>query len=128
MSQAKTTQVDLQENEKATIDISGAYNLVDGETYYVVVWSPYFPNNYDWNWFHNDPIPFTVDNSVIFDPEYILGDVNGDQIVDVDDVTALIGIVLNGGAFNPAGDLFEDGAIDIEDVTALLNRVLNGGN
>ena len=120
--------MDLQENETATIDISGSYYLTEGTQYYVVVWSPYFPNNYDWNWFFNDPIPFTVDNSVIFDPEYILGDVNGDQIVDVDDVTALIGIVLNGGAFNPAGDLFEDGAIDIEDVTALLNRVLNGGN
>ena len=128
MSQAKTTQVDLQENETATIDISGAYNLVDGETYYVVVWSPYFPNNYDWNWFHNDPIPFTVDNSVIFDPEYIVGDVNGDQIVDVDDVTVLIDIVLNGGAYNAAGDMNGDGSNDVDDVTQLIDRVLNGGN
>jgi len=127
MSQAKTTEVDLQENEKLSIDISGAYNLVDGETYYVVVWSPYFPNNYDWNWFHNDPVPFTVDNSVVLEPEFILGDVNGDKTVDIEDVTALIEIVLNGGTFNPAGDMTQDEVLDIEDVTALINRVLNGG-
>jgi hypothetical protein len=34
---AKTAQVDLQENETATIDISGSYNLYNDSTYYVVV-------------------------------------------------------------------------------------------
>jgi hypothetical protein len=126
MTTAQTAQVDLQENETASIDISGNYNLIDGETYYVVVWSPYFPNNYDWNWFHNDPMPFTIDNSVSFDPQYILGDVNGDHIVDIDDVTMLIDIVLNGGEYNVAGDMDASNGLDIDDVTALITRVLNG--
>jgi len=120
--------LDLEDNEIATINMNDAYPyLSNGRTYYIAVWSPY-ASSYEWNWYLSDPVPFTVDNSVVLDPEYILGDVNGDKSVDIEDVTALIEIVLNGGAFNPAGDLFEDGAIDIEDVTALLNRVLNGGN
>ena len=119
------TDVDLADTEIAGISLNGAYPyLTNGQTYYIVVWSPFFPNNYDWNWFLNEPEPFTIDNSVVFPPEFILGDVNGDEIVDIDDVTMLIDIVLNGGAYNPAGDMDESGALDIDDVTKLIDKVL----
>ena len=95
---AYTAQVDLQENETATIDISGSYYLTEGTQYYVVVWSPYFPNNYDWNWFFNDPIPFTVGDWVTPpDPQIILGDVNKDGKVSIADVTALVNLLLTNG-------------------------------
>lgn len=63
-------------------------------------------------------------------PQWLLGDVNHDKLVDVEDVTQLINYVLNGSA----GDDFHvseaecTGAepIDIEDVTALIARVLTG--
>ena len=65
------------------------------------------------------------------EPEFILGDVNGDKLVDVADVTDLIGAILSGSmdginvaAANVSGD--EAGYIDVEDVTALISRVLNG--
>ena len=122
---AYTTQVDLQENETATIDISGSYYLTEGTQYYVVVWSPYFPNNYDWNWFFNDPIPFTVGDWVTPpDPTFVLGDVNGDTFVNVDDVVALIDGMLAGQEFGAAADMNEDGVVDIDDLTLLLDYVL----
>ncbi len=126
---AYTSQVDLQENETATIDISGSYYLTEGTQYYVVVWSPYFPNNYDWNWFFNDPIAFTVGNWVTPpDPQFILGDVNGDTFVTIADVTALIDMLLNGDVTVedcPAADMNEDGEVTIADVTAIIDYLLN---
>ena len=121
MSQAQTAQVDLQENETASIDISGSYNLTDGETYYVVVWSPFFPNNYDWNWFHNDPKPFVVGEVT---PPFILGDVNGDGVVNVTDVTLLIGIVIEDGDYVIAGDMNGDGVLNVTDVTLLISAAI----
>ena len=122
---AQTTQVDLQENETATIDISGSYYLTEGTQYYVVVWSPYFPNNYDWNWFFNDPIPFTVGNWVTPpDPQFLLGDVDGDGKVSITDVTALIDLLLEDGAYVEAGDMNGDGALTITDVTDLIDLLL----
>ncbi len=57
------------------------------------------------------------------------GDVNGDQKVDIEDVTALINYVLNGDASSiimEAAECDQNEGIDIDDVTALLNFVLNG--
>ena len=127
---AYTAQVDLQENETATIDISGSYYLTEGTQYYVVVWSPYFPNNYDWNWFFNDPIPFTVGNWVTPpDPQFIPGDVNNDQLVNIADVTDLIDYLLdNTKEINLlAANMNDDDDVNIADVTALIDYLLNQG-
>ena len=125
---AYTTQVDLQENETATIDISGSYYLTVGTQYYVVVWSPYFPNNYDWNWFFNDPVPFTVGNWVTPpDPQFLLGDVNNDGKITITDVTDLINYLLNGdstGLNLDAADMNEDTKVSISDVTEIINYLL----
>ena len=122
---AQTTQVDLQENETATIDISGSYYLTEGTQYYVVVWSPYFPNNYDWNWFFNDPIPFTVGDWVTPpDPQFLLGDVDGNGVVDIADVSELIDLLLRGGEFVPAGDMDQSGDNGIGDVSELIDYLL----
>ena len=127
---AKTTDVDLQENETATIDISGSYYLTEGTKYYVVVWSPYFPNNYDWNWFFNDPVPFTVGDWVTPpDPTFIPGDVNNDGQVNITDVIMLINYVSNGSAEGmnmEAADYNGDTEVNITDATLMINFVLNG--
>ena len=120
--------MDLQENETANIDISGSYSLSDGGTYYVVVWSPYFPNNYDWNWFLNDPMPFTIDNSITPEPQYTLGDVNNDGKINIGDVTELIRLLLLNAEYNIAADMDEDGKMNIGDVTALINYLLTNGS
>ena len=59
--------------------------------------------------------------------DFIRGDVNGDGDLDVADVTALIGMILQGTAeVNEVNDVNGDDAVDVADVTALIARVLNG--
>ena len=56
---------------------------------------------------------------------YQLGDVNHDDVVDIDDVTTLISRVLGSGtACEICGDVNKDSNIDIDDVTSLINIVL----
>ena len=60
--------------------------------------------------------------------ERMRGDVNNDGIVDIDDVTSLIELVLNGGdaSANPNADVNDDHSVDIDDVTRLIDMILNG--
>lgn len=62
------------------------------------------------------PQPFTV------------GDVNGDGVVNIADVTALIDYLLgSGGSVNvDVADVNSDGAVNIADVTALIDKLLGG--
>ena len=58
---------------------------------------------------------------------YDLGDVNGDGVVNVTDVTALINKILGNSptGFNSiVADLNGDGAINVSDVTLLINKIL----
>ena len=59
----------------------------------------------------------------------VRGDVTGNNQVDISDVTALIGYLLNGdgSSLNLANaDCTLNGEIDISDVTALIGYLLNG--
>ena len=59
---------------------------------------------------------------------FLQGDLNGEGVIDVSDVTMLIGAVLNSTPVNfGAADMNFDSIIDVADVTALISRVLNGG-
>ena len=60
--------------------------------------------------------------------QVILGDVNDDQKVSIEDVTALIDYLLGGGtAINVANaDLSGDGKAGIEDVTLVIDMLLGG--
>lgn len=56
----------------------------------------------------------------------IRGDVNGDGLVNVADVTALIQIVLNSTPVDLSiADLNNDSQVNVGDVTALIQQVLN---
>lgn len=67
--------------------------------------------------------PVTVD--LIGEAEILQGDVNGDGLVDISDVTNLIDIILNGGE-SVGGDVNGDGRVDISDATRLIDLILNG--
>ena len=54
------------------------------------------------------------------------GDVNGDGQVKIDDVTALINLLLSGNTSAPAADCNQDGKLSINDVTSLINYLLSG--
>ena len=126
---SSTTNVEMEDNGIATIDLSGAYpNLYEGQTYYIVVWSPYFASSYEWMWFLNDPVPFTVGDWVTPpDPQFIVGDVDNDGDVNIADVTALIDYLLSGDATGinlDAADVDRDGEVNIADVTSLIDMLL----
>ncbi|MBR6282852.1 MAG: leucine-rich repeat protein [Muribaculaceae bacterium] len=55
----------------------------------------------------------------------LAGDLNGDGVVDVEDVNTLINIVLGVLPETSEADLNGDGTADIADVNALINTVLN---
>ena len=62
--------------------------------------------------------------------EELLGDVDGNGIVNIGDVTSLISIVLSGRTDinQEACDIDKNGRITINDVTLLINLILRGGN
>jgi len=57
-------------------------------------------------------------------PACELGDVNHDGKVSIQDVTALINMLLSQADYDPAGDCKQDGQLTIQDVTALINMLL----
>lgn len=54
------------------------------------------------------------------------GDVDGDGVVNIADVTALIDILLSGGTAPANADVDDDGIVNIADVTALIDMLLSG--
>ena len=62
-------------------------------------------------------------------PEYEVGDVNRDGVVNITDVTVLInGLLSNSIGYEIYADVNVDGSVTISDVTALINKLLAGGH
>ena len=57
---------------------------------------------------------------------FIRGDVNGDQNVNIGDVTALINLILSKAEYTAVADCNNDNVLSVADVTILINRVLSG--
>ena len=66
----------------------------------------------------------------IYIPPFDGGDVNGDFVVNILDVVAIVQYVLGNIEFNDdqieAADITQDGGINILDVVAMINLILNG--
>ena len=54
----------------------------------------------------------------------ILGDVNGDTIINVQDIILLINLILNGSS-DSSGDVNADGIVNVLDVIQVVNIILN---
>ena len=63
-----------------------------------------------------------------FQPDFILGDVNGDGFVNISDITLLINYLMGGNVEIDmlAADLTGEGNVNISDATALINMVSHG--
>jgi hypothetical protein len=57
--------------------------------------------------------------------DFILGDINGDGVLDILDVVVLVNAVLSGGYTAP-GDMNQDGVLDVLDIVTLVNAILGG--
>ena len=61
-------------------------------------------------------------------PEYAIGDVNGDGVVDIDDVNALVNVILQRATvddYQGNCDVNGDSQVDIEDVNKVINLILH---
>ena len=116
-----------------TLDGAIARNSQAWPRWGVYVWpNNYIPQNYDdalsflKQWL-SDRIAW-MDEQLGFDPDAPQrGDVNGDGVVNISDVTTLINYLLTGNAAaDAAADCDLDGKAGIGDVTALVNYLLGG--
>ena len=88
----------------------------DQDTYWLL--SALTPNSYN----------FSTRHYAVLGVQPDVSDVNSDGHVDIDDVTTLIGMVLNNSnhANGRSGDVNGDSHIDVDDITALISMVLYG--
>ena len=56
--------------------------------------------------------------------QFVLGDINGDGIVNIQDVILLINMILTGGT-DTVADVNSDGSINVLDVIQVINLILN---
>ena len=60
-------------------------------------------------------------------PQFQPGDVNGDEIINIADVTDLIDLLLgDSSTAGPEADYNQDGSMNIADVTDLIDNLLSG--
>ena len=72
---------------------------------------------------------YPYDGYVIPTLDPVPGDINGDNVVGITDVTSLIDKLLAGSTIdNEIGDLNGDEKVDISDLTALIDMILNRNN
>lgn len=74
---------------------------------------------------------FAIDNVAVAGLMVITGDVDGDGMVGINDVTVLIDYLLSGDAlavYLSAADVDGDGLVNIADITALIDYLLSGNN
>ena len=56
--------------------------------------------------------------------DYLIGDINQDAFVNVQDIVLIVSLVLNNN-YNNVADFNFDGVIDVLDVVQLVNIILN---
>ena len=54
----------------------------------------------------------------------IIGDVNGDSVINVQDIVLTVNLVMS-GEYNSASDLNSDGVINVLDIVQIVNMILN---
>ena len=69
-----------------------------------------------------------IDNFSVFSfesPEFIYGDLNNDQMIDVLDVVVMVNFVLDEN-YIESGDLNQDGILNVLDIVSIVNLILQG--
>jgi len=64
------------------------------------------------------------DENIYLGDEILLGDVNGDDVINVLDVVQLVNMILSGEIMSPASDVNGDESLNVLDVVQLVNLIL----
>ena len=86
--------------------------------------------NYNWGFNSSEELVNFFLNYRLSDfigDDIILGDLNQDDTINIQDVILIINLILN-SSFNSLADLNEDGEVDVLDVVYILNIILNTNN
>ena len=67
-------------------------------------------------------------NIVEMEPTTLPGDINGDEKVNVGDVTTIVSMILDPSAATDAADINGDGKVNVGDVTSLVSIILGTSN
>ena len=54
----------------------------------------------------------------------VLGDLDGDGIIAVGDISNMVDLLLKGGNASTQGDMDDDGMIGVADISLLIDRLL----
>ncbi|MBT5955892.1 MAG: hypothetical protein HOG97_03925, partial [Candidatus Marinimicrobia bacterium] len=82
----------------------------------------------------NKPNPFILDETLILrayfpDEMMLLGDLNGDTILNILDVVTMVGFIMGTNDLNPpydvAADMNADGIVNVLDIVTLVNFILS---
>ena len=113
--------ISLKAGEKKVFTYNFSVEANEGDICYLALHNPYYNYGYIWG---------GVSSFVIGDwetPPYEVGDVTGDEKVDVSDVNAAINIILEHMTrddYPGNADLTGDDKVDISDVNAIINIIL----
>ena len=108
------TSGELVYGESTTLDIiAQTSNLTNGEYSGEIIISS------------NSQSAVVVPVSLLVLDDGLLGDVNGDGVLNVLDVVTLVNIILNNDDYILAGDMNQDGALDVLDIVTLVNIILS---
>ena len=66
-----------------------------------------------------------IDGSISVEEDGMAGDVNGDGMVNVQDIIGIINWILSGD-YSSAGDLNGDGSLNVQDIILVVNMILGG--
>ena len=55
----------------------------------------------------------------------MVGDLNADLIINVQDVVLTVNLVLTAGDYNISADLNSDNIVNVQDIILLINIILN---
>jgi hypothetical protein len=94
-------------------------NLAEAGTFYFKVRATYIDGTQS-RWSNSQKVTLFANG-----PEYELGDVNRDGVVNISDVTALINMLLSNAEYDELADCDLSGTVNIADVTVLINYLLS---
>ena len=109
-------------SNEESIEILKTSMLESGKTYMIQYWAEGEANG-DMYYLNNDGQNYKV-TFIYGTSAGIKGDINGDGIVDVSDVSIAIDIVLGKADYNSAADIDNSGNVDVSDISAMIDIVL----
>ena len=73
---------------------------------------------------NDDEYILNIIEQILFEPHWIIGDVNIDQTINIQDIVLLVNYILT-STYNSSADLNNDEITNIQDVIIVVNLILN---